>query len=72
MVRIRLEILRLMKSKFQEENMKQLYVVTDIPRYPEDNPSYKYVVRATDYKYVADLMDSIRYTVDDIERILNR
>ena len=29
---------------------KKLYVVTDIPRYPEENSCYRYIVRATDYK----------------------
>ena len=36
--------------------MKQLYVVTDIPRYPEDNPSYRYIVRATDYKEAIEIV----------------
>lgn len=36
--------------------MKNLYVVTDIPRYPEDYPCYKYIVRATDYKEAIEIV----------------
>lgn len=45
-----------MKPKFQEKYMKQLYIVVDIPKYPEDNSSYKYVVRANDYKEAIEIV----------------
>lgn len=37
---------------FKEHNkreMKELYIVEDVPKYLEDNSSYKYVVKATNY-----------------------
>ena len=37
---------------FKEHNkreMKELYIVEDVPKYLEDNSSYKYVVKANNY-----------------------
>ena len=31
-------------------NMKELYIVKDIPRYTEDHSCYVYIVRAYDYE----------------------
>lgn len=31
-------------------NMKELYIVKDIPRYTEDHSCYAYIVRAYDYE----------------------
>lgn len=39
-------------------NMKQLYIVNDIPEYKEDEPNYFYVVKANDYKDAIEIVKS--------------
>lgn len=39
-------------------NMKQLYIVNDIPEYKEDGPNYFYVVKANDYKDAIEIVKS--------------
>lgn len=58
------EVVNLLLNKGNEIDNKIINVISELLRLGYDSERGK--------KYVEDLMDSIRYTVDDIERILNR
>lgn len=36
-------------KEHNKREMKELYIVEDVPKYLEDNSSYKYVVKANNY-----------------------
>lgn len=58
------EVVKLLLNKGNEIDTKIINAISELLRLGYDSERGE--------EYVRDLMDSIRYTVDDIERILNR
>lgn len=58
------EVVKLLLNKGNEIDNKIINAISELLRLGYDSERGE--------EYVSDLMDSIRYTVDDIERILNR
>lgn len=58
------EVVKLLLNKGNEIDNKIINAISELLRLGYDSERSE--------EYVRDLMDSIRYTVDDIERILNR
>lgn len=58
------EVIKLLLNKEMEINNKIINVVSELLRLGYESDRGK--------QYVKDLRDSIEYTLDDIERILNR
>lgn len=58
------EVVKLLLNKGNEIDNKIINAISELLRLGYDSKRGE--------EYVRDLMDSIRYTVDDIERILNR
>lgn len=57
---LQIELTHTIADRWLEEHkkreMRELYIVEDVPRYLEDNSSYKYVVKANNYNEAIEIV----------------